>query len=69
MKGLTRSMRLMNATAVAGLIVGLMTLLMSELFGFKMFLKIGIFTVLVLWIVAVGAWISNLRRPRGDGGN
>lgn len=66
MKKLSKPMRLMNFAVMAGMVIGVLGLLASEVFGLTLALKIAIILVAIAWIVAVVSWVMNLFAPTRD---
>lgn len=66
MKKLSKPMRLMNFSVMAGMVIGVLGLLASEVFGLTLALKIAIILATIAWIVAVVSWVVNLCAPTRD---
>ena len=59
-------MRLMYLAVMAGMVIAVLGLLASEVFGLTLAFKIAIILVAIAWIVAVVSWVMNLFAPSRD---
>ena len=66
MRKLSKPMRLMNLAVIAGMVIAILGLLASEVFGLTLALRIAIILVAIAWIVAVVSWVVDLCAPTRD---